>query len=183
MKGFKEYLDESNLKVGDKVKEIAYPLEIGIITKVEKKTLSGGEKYTMYMVDNGDGVVSRDEFEIKLATQKDFDKLAALHASPKKINKKKKSFFDKLKSMFEEVSTATIGAGVLAPIKADGKAFGMDYFEVCDDKFENCKRSVKKKFKHWNKLLGSKDIQQYAKENKGAFLIKRSGYEQYLRAR
>lgn len=102
-----------------------------------------------------------------------------------KTEKKAKISLAKFKytQLHEEVSTATIGAGALAPIKADGKALGMDYFEVDCDKFENCKQSVKKKFKHWNKLLGRKDIQQYAKENKGSFLIKRSGYEQYLRAR
>lgn len=88
------------------------------------------------------------------------------------------------KKFNEEVSTGTVGgAGVFAPIKPHGKAFGMDFFEVDCDSFDKCRKHPKKKFKHWEKLLGSKDIQQYAKQNKGPFLVKRQGSSDYLRAR
>lgn len=88
------------------------------------------------------------------------------------------------KEFNEEVSTATVStSGALAPIKAHGKAFGYDFFEVDCDSFEKCRHHPKKKFKHWKKLLGSSDIQQYAKQNKGPFLIKRAGSQDYLRAR
>lgn len=84
----------------------------------------------------------------------------------------------------EDVSTTTVGgASIFTPIKPTGKAFGLDFFEVGCDDFEKCRKSPKKKYKHWMKLLNSKDIQQYAKENKNSFLIKRSGSEDYLRAR
>ena len=84
----------------------------------------------------------------------------------------------------EEVTTSTVGgAGIFAPIRPHGKAFGLDFFEVDCDTFDKCRKGGKKHKKHWMKFLGNKDIQQYAKKNKKPFLIKRSGYEQYLRAR
>lgn len=179
MKKFKEWvLNESKFKVGDTVKEIEYPLEIGIIKKV---------KGDMYVVDNGDGLVGRSEDEIAIATEEDFNKLEKM-ITPAKKKKKKKGFFEKLKGMFEEVSTSTVSGGggdVMAPLKVtpDGRAFGMDYFEVDCVNFEKCRTSMKKKFKHWKKLLQSDNIQKYAKENKNAFLIKREGSNDYLRAR
>lgn len=84
----------------------------------------------------------------------------------------------------EEVSTANISStGAMAPIKPTGKAFGLDFFECDSDTFDKCRRGGKAHRKHWMKFLNNKDIQQYAKTNKKPFLIKRSGYEQYLRAR
>jgi len=73
----------------------------------------------------------------------------------------------------EDISTTTVGgASIFTPIKPTGKAFGYDFFEVDCDSFEKCRKHPKKKYKHWMKLLGNKDIQQYAKQNKGSFLIK-----------
>lgn len=100
---------------------------------------------------------------------------------PIKGNKQPKDTTEYLK---EEVSTSSISStGALAPIKPAGKAFGLDFFEVDCDTFDKCRSGGKKHRKHWMKFLGNKDIQQYAKTNKKPFLIKRSGYEQYLRAR
>lgn len=186
MKTFTEFLNEaSKLKVGDKVKEDDEPMEMGIITKVEKKTFDDGTKYDFYTVNMGDHLAGHTMGTISLATQKDFDRYAAFVERNKvKIPKKKKSLFQKLKGMFEEVSTSSISSsGAMEPIKAHGKAFGQNFFEVDDCEFDKCRMSPKKKYKHWKKLLNSSDIQKFAKQSKEPFLIKRKGYDQYLRAR
>ena len=80
-------------------------------------------------------------------------------------------------------TTTTGGADIFTPIKADGKAFGLDYFECDDATFNKCLKGGKKFRSHWMKFLGNKNIQQYAKKNKLPFLLKRAGIDQYLRAR
>ena len=158
MNQLKESLDEAKFKVGDKV--------------------IFNDKKGPTVVSSGSSSINKKSGVIT--------KLYAGDLAKVKFDGRTKNSTVNISSLTlqEEVSTTSIsGSDALAPIAPTGKAFGMDYFEVDCDKFENCRKSPKKKYKHWQKLLGMKEIQQYAKQNKNPFLIKRQGSQDYLRAR